>query len=306
VTPPEFAQANPDEKLIQAQIQVSSLIRRGSEGDLLQFFYQLESPRETLRFVDYSPKTTLASDLAGNVTVENKNETSKGVGVTLSGPIEWPIKVAGTGEAGTKSLGSVRYELVPPMTAVAASGTIQHGYGVYFKLRPSRSTSLEGAREFAVTFRVPKSWRADSVLLACTAQGLQRGMVPPLDQSNVVCGEQRFILEFYAEGDASAKAAAERLARAESELRKTLALNRREIERRFYPTVAHKVGVLLDMIPPDLTDSWTSHLLYGAEWAGPARLPRPLPKEVLQAVAAYKVARRDFTKLGAAHSSDLQ
>jgi hypothetical protein len=306
VTPAEFAQANPDERLLQVQIQVSALIRSGSEDDLLQYFYEFESSKQTFRFVDYSPKTTLASDLVGNVTVEKKAEKTNGIGVTVSGPIEWPVKVAGSGEAGAKSLDSLRYELVPPMTAIASSGTMQGGYGVYFKLKPSRSTSLEGAREFSLTFRVPKSWRADGVLLSCTASGVQRGVVPPFDQPNVVCGERRFMMALYSEGDASAKAAAEHLVHAESELRKTLSANRKEIERRFYPTVAHRVGVLLDVIPADLLDSWAEHLLYGGEWSGPERLPRPLPNEVQQAVAAYRVARREFTKLGTARTSEVQ
>ncbi|HPM83158.1 MAG TPA: hypothetical protein PLF81_20795, partial [Candidatus Anammoximicrobium sp.] len=77
VTTAEFAEANPDERLIEAHVEVSSLIRQGNEGDLLQYFYRFDSPRRTMRIVDYTPKTTLASDVAGNVTIEKKKETTK-------------------------------------------------------------------------------------------------------------------------------------------------------------------------------------------------------------------------------------
>ncbi len=124
VTAAEFAKANPDEKLVEAHFEVSSLIRQGHEGDLLQYFYRVDSPRPSMKIVAYTPKTTLASDLAGNVTVEKKQETTKGIGLTAAAPLEWPIKLGGSGDLAAKNTDSLRYELLPPMTAVAASGTL--------------------------------------------------------------------------------------------------------------------------------------------------------------------------------------
>ena len=209
VTTAEFAEANPDEKLIEVLIEVSALIRQGKEGDLLQFFYRFDSPRRTMRIVDYTPKTTLASDVAGNVMIEKKQETTKGLGMTVTAPLEWPVKLGGSGDLGAKKADLTRYELVPPKTAVAASGTLDRGYSVYFKLRPSRSTSLEGARPFTLVLRVPHSWRADYVHLSCTASAAAQGLLGPSDEE-LVCGQRKFVVALYAEGDASAKAAADK------------------------------------------------------------------------------------------------
>jgi hypothetical protein len=305
VTTAEFADANPDERLVEAQIEVSSLIRQGNEGDLLQYFYRFDSPRQTLRIVDYLPKTTLASDLAGNVTIEKKQESTKGLGATVTAPFEWPVKLAGSGELATKTLDSTRYELVPPMTAVAASGTLDRGYSVYFKLKPSRSTSLEGAKHFAMVFRVPHNWRADYVHLSCTASATVQGLLGPLDEP-FVCGRRKFVVALYAEGDASAKAAAERLVRAESELLKSLSANRKELERRFYPTVVHRVGAMFEGVSASLPENVAEAIVYGGQTPDRQMLELRLPAEVRQAVAKYSVARRALSSLRAAETSGVQ
>ena len=305
VTTAEFAKANPDEKLVEARLEVSSLIRQGKEGDLLQYFYRFDSPRRTLRIVDCAPKTTLASDLAGNVTIEKKQETTNGLGVSATAPVQWPVKLGGSGDLATKTSDSTRYELVPPMSAVAASGTLDRGYSVYFKLKPSRSTSLEGAKPFTLVFRVPRSWRADYVHLFCTASSTAKGLLGPLDE-RVVCERQKFVVALYAEGDASAKAAAERLVRAESELLNTISANRRELEKRFYPTLAHRVGAMFDGGAASLPDDVAEAIVYGGRAPDKDLFELRLPAEVRQAVAKYTVARRALSSLRAVETPNVQ
>lgn len=305
ITPSEFAEANPDEKLVRASFKVSSLIGRGEEHDLIQFFYRVESPEQTIRIVDYSPKTTLASDIAGNISIEKKKDTTNHIGMALAGPLDWPVKVTGSGDLGSKSDDAVRYELLPQMVAVAASGTIHRGYGVYFKFRPSRGTSLEGAKELTVVFRVPSEWRADTVQLFCKAIGIRHGIVPPLD-GHAVCGARRFAIALYVEGDRAAKAAAERLVRAESELLKSLSANRREIEKRSHPTLAHRIGALLDVVEPALPDDWADCLIYGPADGMIDGIADRLPSEVRDAVNEYSVARHELAQLGTPPMSEVQ
>jgi len=305
VTTAEFAEANPDERLIEVLIEVSALIRQGKEDDLLQYFYRFDSPRRTMRVVDYAPKTTLASDLAGNVTIEQKQEASKGLGLAVTAPLDWPAKLSGSGDLGTKTTDTKRYELVPPMTAVAASGTLDRGYSVYFKLRPSRSLSLEGARLFTLVLRVPHHWRADYGHLTCTASASAQGLLGPLDEE-VVCGRRRFVVALYAEGDASAKAAAERLVRAESELLKTISANRQELQKRYYPTFAHRLGAFLEGVSETLPDSVAEVIVYGGRLPERDMLALRLPAEVRQAAARYSVARRALSSLGTAETEEVQ
>jgi hypothetical protein len=297
VTPPEFAAVNPDEKMIEARFRISALIRRGSESDLLQFFYRIDSPHVAMRVCDFLPKTTLASDLAGNVTIERKTERSNHVGVTTASPFDWPIKATGSGDFGTKSNDMIRYELVPPVEAVAASGTLRRGQAVYFKLRTSRSDSLEGDKEFVVVFHVPRGWRGDYVIFDCRALGVHRGVVTPLDEQ-VTAGSRRFVISLYAEGDAVARLAAERVVQAEAELLRQATARHDEIVKRSYPTVAHKLGALLDVVEPKVPKLWTEQFLFAHEdddqlSAMAARLPSP----VRDAALAYVAAKRDLADL---------
>ncbi len=298
VTSPEFAAANPDERMVEARFEVSPLIRQGSEDDLLQFLYRLESQQTSVSVADYSPKTTLASDQAGNVVIEKKTETNNHAGLALTAPLEWPVKVTGSGDLGTKSLDSVRHELVPRMIPVTASGTIQRGRGVYFKLKPSRGGTLEGSKQFTVIFRVPQSWRGGSALLACTALGVDRGVVRPLDEQ-IICGVRRFIVALYLEGDVDAKAAAQRLVRAESQLWHAVSTRRAEIERLSRPTLVHKVGMLFDAVRPLIPEEWAQQLVYGPRPELTGKIAARLPPEVQEAVAEYDLARRELRSLAA-------
>ncbi len=306
VTTAEFSESYPHERLIEASWSVSSLIRDGREDDLIEFLFWLETTGQPFRVFDYAPRTTLASDQAGNVSIERKTERSRGVSVAVTAPHAWPAKLSGGGDFGSKNSDAVRYELVPEMTPVAASGTIQGGSGVYFKLRPSRSTSLEGAKEFSVTFRVPASWRAGCAVLTCTARGEERGVLPLL-KDQVVCGRHRFLVALYQGGDLDAQITAEDLIRAKSHLVRTVVAKRREIERQFYPTVAHKVGVLLDVIPPRLPSDWTEQVIYGAASADlENRIASRMPGSVRNAVSQYAVARRELSRMSRHAKPSLQ
>src|SRR4029077_17492802 len=49
VTPPEFAAANPGDKLIEVKLGISSLLQGGKEQDLAQYFIRVESPQRTMQ-----------------------------------------------------------------------------------------------------------------------------------------------------------------------------------------------------------------------------------------------------------------
>lgn len=303
VTPEAFSALNPGEKLVEARVQVSALIRRGSEDDLLQFFYRLESPDRSLRIADYAPKTALASDQASNVTIENRREDSQHAGIALTSPADWPVKTSSSGDLGSKRSESTRYELVPQAIAVTVSGTLEMGHGVYFKLKPSRSSTLEGARQFTVVLRVPASWRGGSVHVSCTAYGVQRGVVRPLDEQ-IECGQGRFAMALYLEGDPAARVAAERLVRAETQMWQTVSVNRNAIRRSSQPSLLKQLGVLLDLGPQPTAADWTQQLAYGAPGPAAGDFAKRLPREVRQAVSQYTLARREMRDLAGVASTD--
>ncbi len=304
VTTPEFEASNPDERLVEADFEISALIRQGDEDDLLQFFYRLELQDAAALVVDYSPKTTLASDQASNVTKEERTEKNNHVGVVFTSPLDWPGKLTASSDLGEKSMGSTRYELVPEMTAVTASGTVQRGRGVYFKLRPSRSHTLEGARRFSVVIRVPAGWRGGYAHLNCTASGVGRGLVRTLDE-RIQCGQRRFVVALYLDGDAEAKAAAQRLVRAETDLWRAVTARRAEIERLNRPTFRDRLESLISPVgasislshPQPLSSIAPTDSTAPGDGSLAALQASRLPPEVEQALAEYQWARNQLRGL---------
>ena len=66
-------------RLIQAKIPVSTLVRHGSAQELLQLLIRVENPDRSVQVIDYQPKTTLATDIVGNIGIETKQDKSAGV-----------------------------------------------------------------------------------------------------------------------------------------------------------------------------------------------------------------------------------
>ena len=293
VTPPEFAEANPDERLVEARFEISALIRQVNYDTLLHFFYRLETQEDSVSVADYLPKTTLASDQASNVTMERRSEKSNHAGVTLTSPVDWPSKLTASTDLGQKAADSTRVELVPQMIAVTASGTVQQGRGVYFKLKPSRSQTLEGARQFTVVLRVPNGWRGGYAYLACTAAGIDRGLVRPLDE-RILSGDRRFVVALYLEGDVEAKAAAQRLVRAETDLYRVASSRRAELDRLNRPSLRQRLDSLFSSARPLIPANWTQQLVFAQQPPSIERVADRLPAEVQQAIAEYNAARSEL------------
>jgi hypothetical protein len=101
----------------------------------------------------------------------------------------------------------------------------------------------------------------------------------------------------YAEGDDAAKAAAERFVRAEAEVRRIAARQRGEIAKRSYPTLAHRVGALLEVVDPRIPDQWLEQLIYGPVGTKAGELARRLPQQVREAVDEYLDAKQQLRRL---------
>jgi len=211
VTPPAYAAANPAHRLVEARLDISSLLVAGDERDLVQYFIRIESPQRTLTVIDYLPKTLHESPLAGPVSFQNTTERSASLGINLSGKYE-PLAATGSAGIGQKNTSCVKFDLLPPLEAVAASGTLARGSAVFFKLKASPRHLLEGARQYALVLRVPAGWRADTLQVTCEAEGIVRGVVSTLDE-RVVCGRREFLVALYQEGDEPARQIAEQVAR---------------------------------------------------------------------------------------------
>lgn len=218
VTSPEFAAANPSHSLVEARFEISSLLLAGRERDLAQYLVRIDSPKRSMAVVDYLPQTQHESRLAGPIGVSNTDESNASIGINVSGKYEILTTAGASAGLGQKNTSCVKYDLLPPLETVAASGTLLRGAGVFFKLKASPRHPLEGAREFALVLRVPREWRADYVRVRCEATAIERGFVNSLDQTKPA-GSREFLVSLYQEGDEAARMQAEAFALRDAESR---------------------------------------------------------------------------------------
>jgi len=211
VTPSAYAAANPGRKLVEARLAISSLLVAGQEKDLTQFLIRVESPLRTLVVVDYLPKTLHETRTAGPVTMQKTTEKTAALGINLSGKYELMNLPGPSAGIGQKKTSSVKYDLLPPMDSVAASGTLDRSRAVFFKLKASPRHLLEGSREYAVVLEVPATWRTDTLRVRCQAEGIHRSLVSTFDET-LNCGQRDFLVAVYQEGDEQARRTAEEFA----------------------------------------------------------------------------------------------
>jgi hypothetical protein len=294
VTPSEFAESNPSEKLVEARFQISSLLASGSEQDLVQFFYRIDSPQRTFAISDYLPKTLHESAIAGTVGIKNTDEQTMSLGINFSGHYECLTGASATSGVGQKNVSGVEYQKLPALETVVASGTILRGTGVYFKLKSNERNLLEGERSFAVVLRVPLAWRADYVHLRCEAEGVKRGVVRSLDET-VRSGERDFLVGLYLEGDEQGRAVAEHFAASEARLRQTAQARSKQIQQRAYPTLVQKVGAALSLTGPQIPENWLPNLLYGN--IRHAAISERLPADVSTSVADFSSTRERLRQM---------
>lgn len=283
--------AHPGEALYEARLDVSTLLVSGAAADWHENILRLTSPQQSFFVVDYAPRTTLASDYNGGIVIENKTDTSQGLGLALSSPWQ-PVDLSGHGELSSKQCQTTRYELAAPQQPVTTSGTIQHGRGVYFKMRRSRQTTLEGGQEFRVVLRVPAGWRGDFLDVMCEARGIDRGMMKQFDEP-ARCGYRQASVALYRAGDSQAQAIAERYTASWNTFR-TAALNHRDQPQHRGPTsFLRELNGLFDgadaSSPEDLLDL-VSH-------ASANNSEPHIPDKVRSAAALYLAAQRQLRDL---------
>jgi hypothetical protein len=211
VSSPEFTAANPSEKLVEVRFEVSTLLLAGDERDLTRLMLKIESPQRTVTVVDYLPKTRHESRHAGPIGITKTDETNASLGINIAGKYELFTAAGANAGIGQKSTSCVKYDLLPPVETIAASGTLLRGAGVFFKLQATPQQRLEGAREYGLVLRVPRDWQADYLRVRCEAEGIVRGFVGSLDQ-DVSAGKRDFVVALYAEGNEAARQTAERFA----------------------------------------------------------------------------------------------
>jgi hypothetical protein len=211
VTPKEFAAAHPALKVIEAKFRISARVIDGNASDIIDFLYVLESTHKSLRVQDYLPNTTLESSVVeDHIEITDATESSKASG-TDAHVVYKPFALGGSLNQSSKKSESSHYKQIASKDLVLASGTTNREHGVFFRLRPSRAASFEGAKEFTLLATVPKTWRGDLCAISCDARATKRSLISTSVGS---AGTEQAQIGMYLACDAEAAALAEELRRA--------------------------------------------------------------------------------------------
>ena len=214
VTPPEYTEQYPDERIVECTLRLSVYLVSGDIDEVEAIRVEIADRDRRLRVFSFSPSTRLESGLSDDIEWTRTTESSHSIGASLGGEIPAPIggvvaHVTPTINAGQggKEVVKEKQIRVAPRQAVIASGTIDHEHGVFFTLRPSPTSSLEGVHELSVQFLVPADWRGDAIRVACQATGQQKLLWM---KQHKVWAEKSLAVALYQAGDPAARRAAER------------------------------------------------------------------------------------------------
>ncbi len=293
VTPDEFAATHPGERLREVRFPISTFVSQGNEGDLTQVLYQMEGPQAMFEVVDFLPKTTLNSRYAAPILVEHDQESGGEFKIDFGGNYQVLTTAVGSLQIKDKTRSSVKAELLPPVEALAASGTLQRQRGVYFRLRSMPQTWLEGEREFAIILRVPAHWRGDYILVRCQADAHKKGLVSAFDET-VTAGRRDFVVAIYASGDVAARSTAAAFVRAETRMRRVVIDQQQAIERAGQSSFA-RWGLELPGEKPRIPGDWMSRLVVGGY--STEQIPSRLPPIVREAASEFVEARNGMAEL---------
>jgi hypothetical protein len=267
---------------------VSLLASGGAAEHIDECLYRFEGAASMMQVVDYLPRTTMDTSVAGNIRVQRSEEKSNQINLSVDGGWEWIHATAG-GSQGEAARSALEFELAPPQEMVAAVGTIGRGTGVYFKLRRTPQVSLEGSRDFLITLRVPMAWRGGYFRAYCQAvRRTHRGVE--------VIGGGSFLLPLYLAGDLEGKQLAEHLSNSEQRLYAVARKNQREVQRRSHPTIAHE----LSLVDPKIPNTWFQQVLeYPASSSSGLAFEARLPPDLQASIGEYRMAQRRLTQLRA-------
>jgi len=181
ITTEEAASLFSGQKLVELKLRISVHLLAGKISDVEEVRIEIGDCDSRIRVASFSPNTRLESNFSEDITVTKTTENGKSLGASLGGESPVPL-----GNVVAHVLPSVnggmnnREVLVEkqvrraPQYAVVASGTIGQEHGVFFKLRASPQTTLEGSHELTVRFVVPKNWRGDALRVCCYATGQEK------------------------------------------------------------------------------------------------------------------------------------
>lgn len=204
------------ERIIELRLRVSVHLLSGDEKRLEEVRIEIGDFDQKLRVHNFAPNTTLESRHTQSIRRTRTTEKEKGFEASLGGQLPVPVgnvvaNVTPTvgGAVSNRDLVTETEHRVPPKHTVVASGTINAEHGVFFKLRNSPLSTLEGTHDLVVQFVVPNNWRADSMRVCCEATGQDKVL---WIEQETTWARKCAPVAVYRAGDLKARQAAEKFA----------------------------------------------------------------------------------------------
>jgi hypothetical protein len=289
----EPVQSAADTRQVAIELKLSSMIASPNVPRIDQWLVRCQPRDASLSIADYSPRTEVASDINGPIQIKKTNESTNSLGLAIDGAYGHLARINGGLDQGTKDISSYALDRVAPVQAVTASGTINRGRGVFFKLRWTAQQVLEGEKTFRVTLCVPSTWRGGLIDVSVIAQSEEK-VFAGLDSETKTLGAAEFVVATYLQGDREASQIAHRLFEAETDLR----IMARECSdpraNHSLKSLLHQVAIKLDVesSPPSIT--WVDRLLLNRADPHMDKEIQKLPMPVRVAVLDYVDTRDAF------------
>lgn len=300
-----------DIDLVTVELRLSSLITTPMPPSIDQWLVRCQPRDAEAVIADYAPRTETASDVASPIQIKKTDEKSSSFGTAING-VYGNVANGNLGaDQGQKNIETIEYQRHASLQAVTASGTINRGQGVYFKLRWTRQQVLEGEKVFSITLAVPRRWRGSLIDVSVVAQG-QRKTFAGFDHETQTVGAANFVVAAYRAGDSDAALHANTIAEAERHLR-VLAAKMNEPASRSslsslpslsslsslpsLPSMLRHVAIKLDLDTKPDDNAWLSKLIAGSADPYLDKRISQLPMPLRVAAIDYAASRKRFSAL---------
>jgi hypothetical protein len=281
-----------DEQRMEAVFEVSTLLSFGQEEQVKQLLFVIESPTGSLRVVDYEPKTALTSSYVGHIERTRQRESSRNAGLSATFSPQEFFSAQANAAHSAKTNESIRYEALPPLQLLAASGTAARGSAVYFKFKSNPQTTLDGSRPLRVEFRVPEGWRADYVYVRCVAFA-----EPESEEDSGICASHDFLVPLYRDGDEGARQAAREMAEREFQLRQLARRSYGQLQRPRNELWTSKLAGVFRHDRPPVPSQWLTTVLTSSPSRREFVFESQLPEELREALVEFTDARWRLAQL---------
>ena len=214
------------------KLAVSAMVHPDQEVFSKHWRLVVQPRDQRIRIVDYSPKTETTSALVGGVETKTTQEESRSIGLGATLSYSNFARAQSNTDRTSKESNSFTFQSKAVQQPRIASGTLDRGRGVHFKLARTSEQILDGEKEFEITLSVPEGWRTGLMDLTVIASGHQKKFdlhSVSWQKNSVNLKKQNFVVAIHRDQDAPAADAALTLANQERRIR-SLA-NRSELEK---------------------------------------------------------------------------